>query len=141
MIFYIENSLRKSNFGTSRRGGKASRDTYNQGRRLIFQDLLKNWVAKGVASQVNYFSMLICTEGKSLSLDTCSKTDGKEIGLPLANFGLQYKEEKFHGIFRTFIYVNTKYIYVPKQQYINWDDIADFQKHISYKLPTVRAPL
>ena len=35
--------------------GKASRDAYNlnRGGWLILQDLLKNWVAEGVASEVN----------------------------------------------------------------------------------------
>ena len=37
--------------------GKASRDAYNQGLLLIFQDLLKNWVAEGVTSDVNDFTV------------------------------------------------------------------------------------
>ena len=58
MIFDKENSLWKSNFGTSRQGGKARhlfQDAYNRGGLLILKDLLKHWVAKGVASEVNYF--------------------------------------------------------------------------------------
>ena len=35
--------------------GKASRDAYNPGLLLILQDLLKNWVVEGVASNVNDF--------------------------------------------------------------------------------------
>ena len=37
--------------------GKASRDAYNQGLLLILQDLLKNWVAEGVTSDVNDFTV------------------------------------------------------------------------------------
>ena len=37
--------------------GKASRDAYNLGLWLIFQDLLKNWFAEGVASDVNDFKL------------------------------------------------------------------------------------
>ena len=33
--------------------GKVSRDAYDSGLWLILQDLLKNWVAEGVASNVN----------------------------------------------------------------------------------------
>ena len=36
--------------------GKASQEAYNRGGWLIFQELLKNWVAKGVASEVNNFT-------------------------------------------------------------------------------------
>ena len=36
--------------------GKASQDTYNPGLWLILLDLLKNWVAEGVASVVNDFN-------------------------------------------------------------------------------------
>ena len=36
--------------------GKASQDTYNPGLWLILKDLLKNWVAKGVASDINDFN-------------------------------------------------------------------------------------
>ena len=32
--------------------GKESQDAYNQGGWLILQELLKNWVAKGVASEM-----------------------------------------------------------------------------------------
>ena len=35
--------------------GKASMYAYNPGLLLILYDLLKNWVAKGVASDVNNF--------------------------------------------------------------------------------------
>ena len=35
--------------------GKASRNAYNPGLWLIFYDLLKNWVAEGVTSEVNDF--------------------------------------------------------------------------------------
>ena len=53
MIFDIKNSLWKSNFDTSRRGRKAFQDAYYQGGWLILQVLLNNWVAEGVASEVN----------------------------------------------------------------------------------------
>ena len=36
--------------------GKTPRDTYNPGFWLVLLDLLKNWVAEGVASDVNDFS-------------------------------------------------------------------------------------
>ena len=36
--------------------GKSTQDTYNRGWWLILWDLLKNWVAKGVASDVNDFT-------------------------------------------------------------------------------------
>ena len=36
--------------------GKASRDAYNPGLWLILLDLLKNWVAEGVAFDVNDFN-------------------------------------------------------------------------------------
>ena len=37
--------------------GKASRDAYNPELLLILQDLFKNWVAEGVASDVNDFRL------------------------------------------------------------------------------------
>ena len=36
--------------------GKSSRNAYNSGLLLILQDLLKNWVAEGVASDINDFN-------------------------------------------------------------------------------------
>ena len=48
MIFGIENSLWNSNFSTSRPAGDA--------RQSIPRGLLKNWVAEGVAYDVNDFS-------------------------------------------------------------------------------------
>ena len=60
MIFDIENLLLNSNFGTSlneaAKIAKASRNAYNQEGWIIQQDLSKNWVAKGVASEVNNFT-------------------------------------------------------------------------------------
>ena len=54
MIFDIENLLSFWHFATRQQFlGKASRDTYNQGGWLILQDFFKNWVAEGVASEVN----------------------------------------------------------------------------------------
>ena len=55
MIFDIINSLWKSNFSTCyelAKLGKASQDSNNPGLWLILQDLLRNWVGKGVASDV-----------------------------------------------------------------------------------------
>ena len=37
--------------------GKASWDAYNQGGWLISSDHLKNWIAEGVASEVNDFML------------------------------------------------------------------------------------
>ena len=44
--------------------GKASTDAYNPGGWLILKDRLKNWVAEGVASVVNDFTIecLTCQE-------------------------------------------------------------------------------
>ena len=42
-------------FGQAAKLGKASRNAYNPGLWLIFYDLLKNWVAEGVATEVNVF--------------------------------------------------------------------------------------
>ena len=36
---------------------KATRDAYNLGGWLILKDLLKNWVAKGFASEINDFNV------------------------------------------------------------------------------------
>ena len=47
--------------------GKASRDAYNQGLLLILQDLLKNWVAEGVTSDVNDFTLGGFSEGANFS--------------------------------------------------------------------------
>ena len=43
--------------------GKACRDAYNPGLWLIFKDLFKNWVAKGVASDINDFKLKIVPMG------------------------------------------------------------------------------
>ena len=37
--------------------GKTSKDAYNPGLWLILLDLLKNWVAEGVAFEVNDFTV------------------------------------------------------------------------------------
>ena len=42
-------------FDQAEKLGNASRDAYNPGLLLILQALLKNWVAEGVASNVNDF--------------------------------------------------------------------------------------
>ena len=39
--------------------GKASGDAYNWGRQLILYDLLNEWVAKGVASGVKDFNVVL----------------------------------------------------------------------------------
>ena len=57
MIFDLEKSFRNSNFSDQlAKLDKASQDTYNPGLWLILLDLLKNWVAEGVASVVNDFN-------------------------------------------------------------------------------------
>ena len=53
MIFDIENWLWKSIFCTLRQAGKASQDAYNPGKLLNVLALMKNWVAEGIASDVN----------------------------------------------------------------------------------------
>ena len=56
VIFDEENYLWKSKFCTLQQFGKvdkASWNTYNQGGWLISSHLLKNWIAKGIASEVN----------------------------------------------------------------------------------------
>ena len=53
MIFDTENSLWKSNFSTLRWAGKARQSIRLW---LILLDLMKNWVAEGVASDVNDFT-------------------------------------------------------------------------------------
>ena len=52
-------SLLKSGpiFDQAAKLGKASRDAYNPGLWLILFDLLKNWVAKGMASDINEFNL------------------------------------------------------------------------------------
>ena len=37
--------------------GKSTQDAYNPGKWLILEALLKNWVAEGIASDVNDFSV------------------------------------------------------------------------------------
>ena len=56
MIFDIANSSRKSNFSTLQWDSKASQDAYNWRRLLILWDRLNDWVAKGVAPEVNDFN-------------------------------------------------------------------------------------
>ena len=59
MIFDVENWLWKSIFALCdklAKPGKASQDAYNPGKWLILYALMKNWVAEGIASDVNYFN-------------------------------------------------------------------------------------
>ena len=60
MIFDIENHFESPTLALCNKAAKldkASQDAYNWGGWLILEDLLKNWVAKGVASQVNDFTL------------------------------------------------------------------------------------
>ena len=52
IIFDIESPIFRL-FHKVAKLGKASWDAYNQGGWLISKDLLKNWIAEGVASELN----------------------------------------------------------------------------------------
>ena len=90
---------------------KASRDTYIQGGWLILYDLWKNWVAEGVASKVNNFTLYpLCVNGYGLVFFALILTQKYRHSMIYAvNVGTHKKDaESENCINRGYLVVHTK---------------------------------